>query len=1192
MTLIDKKAFYLSDRFVSAIPELNVVLNDPTLKTLAGAAKSAYLKASIQQDTALLSLPAESIGKALVATFLFLQIISESKSRGVDKSMLGHLGSVKTVMHFLHQQGFILTPEDAEVMFEQCLNEVFKYRVFAKSVDAAIAGGRGEGNPKFLAVMRRIANIDLLEAVSDRHIYGPTFTQSLAAALRALKTIGGRSEQHPAILAMKQGEQAEAEIRENLKEAVHPLIVAALSETKGRDRSSVSNSSPFWKELMDQAKGFDRAERSKIFEDAFFAGEYLENHPYFQTLVGAKCTTFEQRIDFHTRWRKLEEILIVLSKKQLDISEARALWLIDQIQKNWFNCKNAARPTGGKIALLGTIKIHKPSLAFFRSIAAALPKRSAPLEIKVRDLELKAKEKNILLEAVSRIDPSEDMDGQQRAAIRDLEHARQKSATIAPDVSAGKPPSFGSFLKNWFSKPKAQQNDVATMERYGLTALPVRQLFAATIKAMRCGIDVRPDIIVLENYFESTVKMAREMLAQRGPLENLDDVYALRQQIGMGVIGSREIAFAREVLEMQHHLHILQSLSEYQHEICARIMISLLPISTGIQPNATWIAKADEFADHDVEELVAKILGEFRPPDIGASYHFGSEWHNIGAGFYQEADFIIALIWLAGRMSAGLAGQLEVIADLSFEEIKSVGPRASRFGNATFWALSQLPGGAGADGLQRLAASITYPSARARAIELLKSYDAGTMDVASIAEKAAIDHGLVTGPREEHLELGSVRISYQAPDQITVTWMREDGKEGKVPTPAMRKADPEGIKRIKRIVKTIETDLADLSEWMETLWITARALPFSDWKVRYLDHGTLGPLARGLIWKVQDGPAFMVDNDALIDAKGKAVAIDDAHITLWHPLHSAAKEVSEWRKVMFERGITQPFAQVWRETYSLGDKENTDLFAGHIVMQKAMRTHLTKMGWSGKACSDKSPVNPMVLHFPATDLAVLIEFSIPNGAPKKIRGRSQDYYLQLGKIRAIKLSHGAKPSTVNLKKGKAVALDALSDISLSEVLRQTAQTIEETNNAREINNHVYEDWTRTVANPYRSAFLKKPGLALFDRRCEVLDAMIAKHGLKTMSRDGILLKVQGDIALYHINIVTFSIHGDAENDPVYFNVSQSLFAPGVPLPHGRDARLFKILGIAQKLLDDKRMSKEDQWGKSLLRHPSRKKTKS
>src|SRR5262249_48865709 len=141
---------------------------------------------------------------------------------------------------------------------------------------------------------------------------------------------------------------------------------------------------------------------------------------------------------------------------------------------------------------------------------------------------------------------------------------------------------------------------------------------------------------------------------------------------------------------------------------------------------------------------------------------------------------------------------------------------------------------------------------------------------------------------------------------------------------------------------------------IEALYLFGRAMPFAQWRERYLDHPLLTGLVRRLIWRFDRGGkpiAGLPQGSVIRDASGQAVAdLDDSRVTLWHPLNEDADRVLGWRRYLAAQGVTQPFKQAHREVYVITDAErSTDVysnrFAGHILRQHQFKALCDQRGW-------------------------------------------------------------------------------------------------------------------------------------------------------------------------------------------------------------------------------------------------------
>lgn len=101
----------------------------------------------------------------------------------------------------------------------------------------------------------------------------------------------------------------------------------------------------------------------------------------------------------------------------------------------------------------------------------------------------------------------------------------------------------------------------------------------------------------------------------------------------------------------------------------------------------------------------------------------------------------------------------------------------------------------------------------------------------------------------------------------------------------------------------------------EVLLVRTEPMAFERFE-RLLGHDVLGRVASGLVWivggvavvPVREGGRWM-----FVGADGETVEAVRGAVSLWHPFDG---EVDAWRRIVLDRGIAQPFNQVFRETYS------------------------------------------------------------------------------------------------------------------------------------------------------------------------------------------------------------------------------------------------------------------------------------
>ena len=244
-----------------------------------------------------------------------------------------------------------------------------------------------------------------------------------------------------------------------------------------------------------------------------------------------------------------------------------------------------------------------------------------------------------------------------------------------------------------------------------------------------------------------------------------------------------------------------------------------------------------------------------------AHYSAGGGW-----GLLGQQDLVQAMLWLSPQLSSGMAARIDVFGCYCLEDLPGRGVRNKRIGNAALWALSEMRDGAGVAFLEKIIASSPFLSVQAMARAYLnKSAIKGGIDLVRAGEMAFPDCGLANGPARMPLKGGTALFTFVAPDRIDLKWQRDDGSIG-VNAAGLQISDPEGVKAAKKRAVTLQADMASAARWLPVHYRSQTRMAFDEWTQRYLDHGTLGPIARNLVWCADDGDtvsSFVCKGDAL-----------------------------------------------------------------------------------------------------------------------------------------------------------------------------------------------------------------------------------------------------------------------------------------------------------------------------------------
>ena len=118
------------------------------------------------------------------------------------------------------------------------------------------------------------------------------------------------------------------------------------------------------------------------------------------------------------------------------------------------------------------------------------------------------------------------------------------------------------------------------------------------------------------------------------------------------------------------------------------------------------------------------------------------------------------------------------------------------------------------------------------------------------------------------------------------------------------KADFDEIKKsIKKIVKNRKDRLFED-------FLSGRSRESNDWKNAYLKNPLLRSVASLLVWS-QENKTFTLTDAGAITSDGALYHITNADITVAHPIEMKNDDISAWQKYFANKGLKQPFEQIW-----------------------------------------------------------------------------------------------------------------------------------------------------------------------------------------------------------------------------------------------------------------------------------------
>ena len=159
-------------------------------------------------------------------------------------------------------------------------------------------------------------------------------------------------------------------------------------------------------------------------------------------------------------------------------------------------------------------------------------------------------------------------------------------------------------------------------------------------------------------------------------------------------------------------------------------------------------------------------------------------------------------------------------------------------------------------------------------------------------------------------------------------------------------------------------------------------------------------------------------------------------------MHSDVATIQAWRDRLEQLAITQPFAQAWREVYALTEAERqtaiySNRWAAHIIKQHQAMTLARINGWTvtARMWVDQANDEPWHLFLPEHNLVAEYWVESAGGDNPETSPSGSYNFVQTDRVTFYRAPEGAVDSAYGPKVGEAIALDEVSPVVFSEVMR-------------------------------------------------------------------------------------------------------------------------------------------------------------
>lgn len=312
-------------------------------------------------------------------------------------------------------------------------------------------------------------------------------------------------------------------------------------------------------------------------------------------------------------------------------------------------------------------------------------------------------------------------------------------------------------------------------------------------------------------------------------------------------------------------------------------------------------------------------------------------------------DRVVGVVCVADALDGpAITAALADLAIAGYRKVRAVGARCAPVATTCTKLLAERP-----DALPQLARvqhRVTHPPSRTKVERTLASVaERLQITPAELEEIVVPEFGLDGAGELRRTACGVEHLVGVDGDDVRATWTVEGGKPRKSLPAELKAGDPKEAGAQRDRVKALKAALPVQRRRIEALLREDREWPLDAWRVRYVEHGLVGTIARRLVWRFVDGAgerAGVWRNGRPIGTGGTPLTVDEStRVRLWHPVGAPDGEAAELRSLLDELATTAPFPQIDRETWRPPPPGSGQPFVGRRVRQHAMAEVLRARGW-------------------------------------------------------------------------------------------------------------------------------------------------------------------------------------------------------------------------------------------------------
>lgn len=384
-------------------------------------------------------------------------------------------------------------------------------------------------------------------------------------------------------------------------------------------------------------------------------------------------------------------------------------------------------------------------------------------------------------------------------------------------------------------------------------------------------------------------------------------------------------------------------------------MLRHLVAASGSKPSKTWLARAGELArDADAARVVRLLLDALTTSHGTAGQLYGMTYNVLVSD--GNADLTRSAAWAASLLDQPWV--VPTLQAVAYKGIHTTGRAdyiaSPKPANACVYSLGVIASADAIAALQDLQRTTRHNGFRKQiSAALAGAAQRSGLTPGQLGERVVPVAGL-GADSERHVGLAPVttaRVRITTDCRVVTEWHRGGGWVSRVPAGVGPRQYPE----LRAAVKEVKNALAGERARLESLLADDRRWDAAEWRSLYLGHPVTGPLARRLLWTIEDSAGAATglpgSDGKLVTLEGERDVPPAAAVRLWHPARAATAQVRGWREQLVRDELVQPFKQAFREVYLLTPAERetrlySNRFAAHILHYQQAYALMKARAWA------------------------------------------------------------------------------------------------------------------------------------------------------------------------------------------------------------------------------------------------------